>query len=156
MRNRMALSNGQKPIVHFSLLGLLPDGHRLACNRVLGTIALLTDEQNHPCMVAEEQFTSTEMRVLLPLLEHYQATSASAPPSYCPHEVLLAYWTHGHVTSDQVVHCREHLREAQETGIWDLEMRPIRNMVSRVRLKIRAFGLDVSSILNVGYMLMRV
>ncbi len=39
-------------------------------------------------------------------------------------------------------------------GIWDQEMRPVRNVLSRTRLKMRTFGFDISSILETGYILM--
>jgi hypothetical protein len=44
--------------------------------------------------------------------------------------------------------------EAQENGVWDQEMRPIRCALSRARLKMRTFGIDISSILATGYILM--
>ena len=35
-------------------------------------------------------------------------------------------------------------------------MRPVRNVLSRTRLKTRAFGIEISSILETGYILMYV
>jgi len=46
------------------------------------------------------------------------------------------------------------LHEAQVEGIWDQEMRPVRNVLSRARLKMRAFRIEISSILETGYILM--
>jgi hypothetical protein len=39
-------------------------------------------------------------------------------------------------------------------GTWDHEMRPLRNVLSRTRLKIKDFGMDILSILETGYILM--
>jgi hypothetical protein len=33
-------------------------------------------------------------------------------------------------------------------------MRPVRNVLSRTRLKVRSFGIEISSILETGYVLM--
>ena len=47
------------------------------------------------------------------------------------------------------------LHEAQLEGVWDQEMRPVRNVLSRTRLKMRTFGIEIASILETGYVLMR-
>ncbi|MEO6891597.1 MAG: hypothetical protein ABI324_21625, partial [Ktedonobacteraceae bacterium] len=39
------------------------------------------------------------------------------------------------------------------TGGFEQEMRPVRNVVSRTRLKLLSIGVDVISILETGYML---
>ena len=41
-------------------------------------------------------------------------------------------------------------------GEWDLHLRPIRNMLSRVRSKLRSIGIEVLNIHEVGYMLQAV
>jgi hypothetical protein len=94
----------------------------------------------------EQQFTTSERCVLLPLLEAY--------PYYCPYEVLLASLTSGRLTETTIARCRGRLQEAQEAGVWDHEMRPVRNVLSRTRFKTRAFGLEIASIVETGYMLM--
>jgi len=97
-------------------------------------------------MLIEQQFTTSEICVLMPLLEAY--------PYYCPYEVLLASFNTGKATETAIERCRERLQEAQEAGVWDQEMRPVRNVLSRTRLKTRAFGIEISSILETGYILM--
>ncbi|TMD42709.1 MAG: hypothetical protein E6I90_12525, partial [Chloroflexi bacterium] len=92
------------------------------------------------------QFTNSEICVLKPLLESY--------PHFCPYEVLLANFNSGNVTEQAVDRCRERLQEAQEAGDWDQEMRPVRNVLSRTRLKMQTFGIDIFSILETGYVLM--
>jgi hypothetical protein len=134
-------------ILHFSLQDSLPMGHTLALNTAFGTVAYLVNEGNIPRLVRQEQFTNTEMSVLMPLLELF--------PYYCPYEVLYAsFYGSGKVTDSNVARARQRLQEAQEAGIWDQEMRPVRCALSRTRLKMRSFGVDISSILATGYILM--
>lgn len=133
-------------ILHFSLQGLLPTDHILALNTTLGTLSHLTSSQDRPQMTMQQQFTTSEINVLLPLLDSY--------PYYCPYEVLLASFSMGKLTDTNIARCKNRLEEAQEAGVWDLEMRPVRNVLSRTRIKTRAFGIDILSILETGYILM--
>ena len=133
-------------ILHFSLQGLLPVGHTLALNPSLGTLSHIVMNHDRPQMIMEQQFSNSEISVLLPLLESY--------PYFCPYDVLLASFTYGKVTDAAIERCRQHLQEAQEEGVWDQEMRPMRNVLSRTRFKTRTFGIEISSILETGYILM--
>lgn len=142
------LQQQNEEILHFSLQGLLPPGHTLALNTTLGTLSHLAFVQDRPQLLMEQQFTTSEICVLLPLLEAY--------PYYCPYEVLLASFNNGRVNETTVERSRQRLQEAQESGIWDQEMRPVRNVLSRTRLKTRTFGIEISSILETGYILMYV
>jgi len=124
-------------ILHFSLHGLLPEDQILALNATLGTLSLLSSANALPRLLIQQQFTTGELCMLLPLLEYH--------PNFCPYEVLLASFTTGRVNEQGVERCRERLQEAQAAGLLDQEMRPVRNVLSRTRLKIRAFGLlDIS------------
>jgi hypothetical protein len=134
-------------IRHFPLKGLMPDSHMLALNTTLGTLSQLACDEAGPRLVAEQQFTNSEICVLLPLLNYY--------PHYCPYEVLLASFNSGHVTDEAIADCRQRLNSAQADGDWDQEMRPVRNVLSRTRLKLHTFGIDIFSILETGYVLMR-
>ncbi len=140
------LQETNEEVLHFSLQGLLPSGHTLALNTSLGTLSHLVCKDERPYMLMEQQFTTSEICVLLPLLEAY--------PYYCPYEVLLTSFNSGRVNDSAVARSRERLLEAQEAGVWDQEMRPVRNVLSRTRLKTRAFGIEISSILETGYILM--
>lgn len=138
------LENGQ--ILYFDLQGALPPQHVLALNTGLCTLSYLSvDAKQQPRMLAQQQFTQSELSLLRPLLEHY--------PHYCPHEIMFANFYNGTVTEHTVARARERLREAVEYGTWDHEMRPVRNVLSRARFKLRDFGMDVLSILETGYML---
>lgn len=141
------VSQGDENILHFPLEDLLPAGHTLALNVSLGTLCLLASGFDKvPRMIAEQQFTSSEICVLLPLLRAY--------PHYCPYEVLLASFNNPKVDSATIERCRQILEEARLAGVWDQEMRPVRNVLSRTRLKMRTFTIEISSILETGYVLM--
>lgn len=135
-------------IMHFSLQDSLPAGHILALNATFGTLSyLIADEMGMPRLTRQEQFTNTELSVLLPMLELF--------PYYCPYEVLYAsFYRGGKATEEQVAEAREHLEAAMAEGIWDQEMRPVRCALSRTRLKMRTFNVDISSILATGYILL--
>src|SRR5215467_6011016 len=135
-------------IIHFPVEGLLSASHSLVANMTLGTLVYLVCSADGPQMLAEEQFTSSEMRVLLPLLQSY--------PHYCPHEMLLANFSTGNGSEVTVARCRQQLQDAQDAGTWDQEMRPVRNVLSRTRLKLRLLGLDILSIFETGYILLPV
>jgi hypothetical protein len=133
-------------IVHFVLAGLLPVGHILALHRFLSTLSHLTLVQEQPRMLGEQLFSNTEVSLLLPLLEQY--------PAYCPYEVLRASF-HGSTSEKAIVRARNRLQQAREEGYWDEEMRPLRNMLSRARLKLQEMGLDIVSLFETGYLLTR-
>jgi hypothetical protein len=134
-------------ILYFDLQGALPEGHTLALNTRLGTLSYLyIAEGKWPRMLVQQQFTNSELSLLRPLLEHY--------PHYCPHEVMFANFYNGSATEKTIARARERLQEALDYGTWDHEMRPVRNVLSRTRLKIKDFGIDILSILETGYMLM--
>lgn len=140
----------ENAIVYFTLETLLPECHALAVNFALGTLCLLAPsncEQPYPLLLAEQQFTTNELCVLLPLLQH--------SPHYCPYEVLLASFYHGNTDETAIERSRTRLNEALVAGIWDQEMRPLRNILSRTRLKMRGFSLEIASIFETGYVLMR-
>ena len=136
-------------ILHFSLDDLLPQGHTLALNLSLGTLSLIANshDNSYPLLLTEQQFTASELCVLVPLLKYY--------PHYCPYEVLLASFYNGNTNEASIERSRNRLYEAQLEGIWDQEMRPVRNVLSRARLKMRSFRIEISSILETGYVLMR-
>lgn len=133
-------------ILHYTLSGLIPLGQILALNLPLGTLGILTGGTQGPVLLAEQQFTPSEVCLLRPLLETF--------PQYCPYEVLLASFTSTVVTEDAIERCRTHLQRVEETPEWDETMRPVRNVLSRVRLKLKeAIGIDIRSLLQLGYVL---
>ena len=132
-------------MLYFTPGELLPAGHTLVLNRALGTLSYLSKGVERPRLVMQQQFTSSELSLLLPLLELF--------PDYCPYEVMFASFYNGTITEETVELCRQRLYEALERGTWDQQLRPLRNVLSRTRMKLRAFGIDISSILETGYIL---
>ena len=135
----------QECVLHFSLQGVLPAGHTLALYRPLGTLSYIVTDGEQLRLVEQQQFTSSELSLLLPLLDSY--------PHYCPYEILFAHFYHTHVTEKVIARCRERLQQAREENTWDLEIRSVRNTLSRVRIKARTLGMEISSILDTGYLL---
>lgn len=140
-------SQADEAIIHFELANLLSEDQTLALNTRLGTLTLLTQDtaSTRPTVLVEQQFTSGEMNILLPLFQNH--------PHYCPYEIILASFNTGTVTEAAIERYRLRLQEAQFAGVWDYEMRTVRNVLSRARLKLRDFGLEISSILETGYLL---
>ncbi len=131
---------------YLSLAGLLPETHRLAIQRDLGLVAhLYANAEGVPCLQHVQWFTPIEMALVLALLGQY--------PHYCPYEVLLAHFTSTRVSEQVIERMREQAYEARESGEWDALMRPMRNVLSRVRLKLRPFGIAIASLVEVGYAL---
>ncbi len=132
---------------YFPLQNEQPEGPVLALYESLGTLSYLALAENQqPRLLVQQQFSGSELSLLRPLLEQY--------PHYCPHDMLFASFYNGVVTEKTLTRARERLREATEAGLWDHEMRPVRNVLSRTRLKLKGFGVDILSILETGYILM--
>lgn len=136
---KQLLEEGHAKISHLSLPDLLPLGQTLALNLEARTLSLLSDG---PMLMLEEHLSVNEMRVLVPLVETY--------PYYCPYEVLLAHLYSNSVSEASIAHCRQRLQEAEERGIWQQELRPIRRALSSLRSKLRHFGLGISNVRERG------
>ena len=67
---------------------------------------------------------------------------------------MLASFAHRMITEATIERSRVRLQEAQDEGLWDYTMRPVRNVLSRTRLKMRSVGVEIASILETGYVLM--
>ena len=133
-------------IRYFTLQGALQEGQTLVLNTALGTLSLLSNGDTMPRLLIQQQFTASELSLLIPLLEQF--------PHYCPYEVMFASFYNGIITEDTIERCRIQLQEALEAGCWDQQLRPVRNVLSRIRFKLRGFSLDIISILETGYILM--
>ena len=144
-RKLATMPQEQQDILHFSLIDLLGDNQSLALNPTLGTLTYLICKEGRALVLMQEQLTPTEIYILLPLLETY--------PYFCPYEMLLASFEEGRVTEENLKRCRERLFQAQQAGMWDGLMRPVRSVLSRTRIKIRPFGLLIMSIVDTGYLL---
>jgi len=123
-------------IRYFPLQGTLPEGQTLVMNTALGTLSLLSNGDVMPSLLIQQQFTASELSLLLPLLEQF--------PHYCPYEVMFASFYNGVITEATIERCRIQLQNAVEDGCWDQQLRPVRNVLSRIRFKLRGFGLDIT------------
>ncbi len=132
-------------IRHYKFDGLLQAHYHLALNKKPGILSCFTDNGTEIRMVLQRQFSPGELSVLIPLLDAF--------PYYCPYETLYASFYNGEVTEKIIEQSRRRLFKAQENGTWEAEMRPVRNVLSRTRIKLRAFGINVTSIIETGCVL---
>src|SRR5436305_9221919 len=91
-------------ILHFSLQDALPLGCMLALNTRIGTLSYLCSDGDRLLMREQEQFSGTEMSLLLSLIDMF--------PYYCPYEVLHACFYHGCATDEAVAQSRRYLHQA--------------------------------------------
>lgn len=136
--------SGPNAMLSFRLTGLLEPDYVLVFNPQLGTLSVLAPG---PDLLEEQQFTVSEICLLIPLLQCY--------PHYCPYEQLLASYAGGQATVRDIDISRRRLHKAQQEGRWDECVRPMRGALSRARLKMRSLGLDVVAVTETGYMLKR-
>jgi len=134
--------------IRYFLRGFLPSDHVLAYNPAQKMLSYLSVEQGQPHLVLEAVLTLLEERVLLPVFE--------AVPSYCAIEILLANYIYGKTDEESLARAHQGLEEAKKAGLWDYTMRPLRNAMSRARLKVSPMGVSLPSILETGYMAMYV
>lgn len=138
---------GEDPIHHFSLAGLIGDDEAFAVDYQYGYISYLTTHDGRGHVKTGMQLTGQEIRVLVPLL--------SAFPYYCPYEVLHSAYDTGRVDDMSVHRSRLALQDAAQHDYWDREFRGVRGTISRVRQKISVFDLDIGSIIQTGYQLQK-
>ncbi len=134
------------PVLYFALPGLLPTPCRFAYHERLHTLNLLHVSQEGPCLLRDQRFTAQEASMLVPLLHAY--------PSYCPYAVLHAHFSHAVVTEKEITRSQQHMTTARVMGTTEREMRPLRNVLSRTRLKLLAFNIDIATIQEVGCLLL--
>lgn len=133
-------------VLYFALPGVLPESHRFAFHERLRTLSLLGMVESVPGLLRDQQFTMAETSVLLPLLRAY--------PTFCPYEVLHAHFTYDVVTQQHIAESQQRLAEAVQDGDTETFMRPLRNILSRTRLKLKVFHLDIVTIQAVGCLLL--
>jgi hypothetical protein len=136
---QIKLQKEETGISHFTLQGLLPVGQTLVLNPETRTVSLLSDG---PMLIVEQQLSANEMYLFVPILESF--------PHYCPYEVLLSHISTKTVTLASIERCRQRLREAQASGKWQQELRPIRRALSSLRNKLYRFDLGISNMRGRG------
>lgn len=125
-------------------------GHLLVVNtHRFGQQAIVTMQQAgaEHTIVAQGMFSGSELSLLLPLAESL--------PDYCPYEVLYASFFYGNTSEDAIDKARDTILDVMDEGgpAWDHLVRPLRNVMTRLRMKLRPFRLDVVSFLSTGYLL---
>jgi len=136
----------------FSLDGLLPVDQALSVNSDCLVVSLVsTDSASANPILLQRLMTELQMRLLLPLLES---------PHYCPHEVLYAslFYSYrgllaGLFSSDCIARKewqttieekRVFLQRAHESGSLKRDLKPLYNALSKLRSKLRPFGLEIA------------
>lgn len=137
----------EDPIHHFGLSGLLEEDESIAVDYQNGYISRIGVVLGRAHLKVGMQLTQTEIRVIVPILANF--------PYYCPHEVLHAAFTSGNMDELTVHKSRLILQDAAQNNYWNQEIRGMRGTVSRVRLKLKVFDLDIGSILKTGYVIQR-
>ena len=141
----------QESIQYYVLEGLFPSTHVFALNLALGTfLHLYQDEQTpHPLVLGEQQFSERERDLLQPLLVYC--------PQWVPYEIIHASFYQGYdrLSEQRIAQAQARLQTLREEKLWDAELRPIRNVMARLRLKLREVGLETINMLEMGYMLIK-
>ncbi len=136
----------------FPLEGLLPAGQALSVNTTYLVVSLvLTNSTSENPILLQRLLTELQMRLLLPLLES---------PHYCPHEVLYTslFYSYrgllaGLFSSDStareewqatIEEKRVFLQRALESQTRKRELKPLYNALSKLRSKLRPFGLEIT------------
>ncbi len=138
-------------IQYYRLEGLFPPTHVFALNLALGTLIHLSQHEGvpYPLVLGEQQLTERERDLVRPLLANF--------PQFTPYEIIHAsfYQGYDHLSEQRVRQAQARLETLREEKLWDAEMRPIRNVMARLRLKLREVGLDSINVHETGYMLIK-
>jgi len=132
------------PVVRFaeySLTEILPSTRKIIIDRQMHII-LLCDikEDNKLHLIEAEHFPSVEYDMLVALLENF--------PYYCPREKLLSV-----LTRKPLERCQTAISNAEQAGDVTSVMRNVVNAVSRTRTRLEPFGIDITAIVETGYIL---
>ena len=100
-------------------------------------VTLLTSERE---IQEQQHLTEQEFSILALIFEQY--------PDYCPLGDLLASQS-----SRPLDQCQDEVQRALNEGYIESVIRPVRSLLSRVRVKLHPFGIDVRSIMETGYLL---
>lgn len=125
----------------YSLTGLIPENHALVLDHALRVLTQFQTVDQARTIVEQQQFTDQEWELLCALIETY--------PYYCPFACLLAA-----KEGKSLKRCEQVVNRALDEGDINEVMKPVRNILSRVRLKMHCFSIDIKSMIETGYMLL--
>jgi len=110
----------------------------------LRMLYVLGRDAQGPLLLHEQPFTPAESYLLLPLLWAY--------PVCCPCKILAAHFQYQllSATATQLATSEQLLQEAREQDPAEQAIRLVRNVLSRVRVKVQPFGLHVVALLKTG------
>ena len=141
----------EEDIEHFTLGDMFPAGHVFALHHGLRTLTHLCLEPDapYPRLLAQTQFSERELDLVRPLYQHY--------PQFVPYEVMWVCFNRGFANLNErtLARARQQLETAREEGLWEAEMKHIRNIITRDRARLREVGLEVANLLATGYLLTR-
>lgn len=122
----------------FTLDSLLPVGVRVRIDTITKIVTCIEEDGTF-----SEQFTLTdaEYDVFIALLSAY--------PHYAPREALLRAYSRRSIEQ-----CRKRIYDAELAGDVGAVMSPVRNLLSRARLKLHLIGLEATSLPDTGYILL--
>ncbi len=134
-------------IQYFSL-DLFPRHCILAFDQTLGILSLLACVRQQPRLLAQHRFVSRESDLLLALLTGY--------PAMVPYEILHVSFYQGFdcLCEQSTLRAKQRLDGLRSSGeSWNVEIRPLRKSMARIRLGLQAVGLDASCQIESGYVL---
>ncbi len=142
-------SRAREEIQYFPL-DFLPKNHILVYDHALGILSLLACEEEGPLMLNQQRFVGREPDLLLALLTGY--------PQYAPYEVLHVSFYQGfaRLAEDSILQAKQRLDQLRaEEGLWSAEVKYMRNVMARLRLKLHEVSLDAVCMIETGYLLTR-
>jgi hypothetical protein len=134
------LKRDEERFLSYTLFELLPPHHLLVADTFNKTITEVEDSSGAIIFVEQQVFTYDEFAQIIAIL--------TEQPYYCPLANLLLAKERRTLAYQQ-----EQLAQADEAGWMDELMRPIRNILSRARIKMRLFDLEITSMTGLGYTL---
>jgi len=146
------LNEQEDGLYFYSLGGLLPLGQSLSVNTTHLIISLVArNAANGNPILLEKTLAEPQMRLLLTLLEapHYSPHEVLLASLFCSYQGLLAgLFSSNRLAREEWVATVEqrHVRmeRARELGAWKRELKQLYNALSKLRPKLRPFGLDIA------------
>lgn len=126
----------------YSLTGLIPEHEQMVLDHELRILTQLQIAREACTIIEQQQFTIQEWELLCALIEHF--------PYYCPFASLLS--VHERKSLER---CQRQVNRALADGTFNALVQPVRNVLSRVRIKLHNFGIEIKSMIETGYMLLR-
>ncbi len=138
VRGHRTVSEQVERFGRYTLSGVLPPEYQLVLDH-RHELAILQNAERD--VVEVVTFPHIEYLLFKTLLLHV--------PYYCPYEYLYAAYYNKDVEQSR----QELVEESYGSEDWDILIRPVRNLLSRVRIKMKAFGIVPRSMIDAGYLL---